>query len=135
MNQLQQIEDYKKQIYRKIPATPPTKSRCIDILDVSIEDYLVSCPDANFEDIVCTFGQPDEVVKQYMQEIDPEEIRNHKRKRLLCWVIPLAIFLILVCVFLTIGYFYIIKQEPGYIVESPAEDAMSEYEVFEGLEN
>ena len=107
MNQMQQIEDYKKQIYRKIPATIPTKLRCIDILDVSIEDYLVSCPDANFDDIVSTFGQPDEVAKQYIQEINPQEIRKHKRKRILCWAIPLAVFLILVCIFLTVAYFYI----------------------------
>ncbi len=135
MNQMQQIEDYKKQIYRKIPATTPTKSRCIDILDVSIQDYLVSCPDANFEDIVCTFGQPDEVVKQYIQEINPEEIRNHKRKRLLCWVIPLAIFLILVCIFLTVGYFYIIERDPGYIVESSGINTSSLNDFIESFEN
>lgn len=135
MNQTQQIEDYKKRIYRKIPASANTRSRCIEVLNISLEDYLAEYPEAGFDDIIRTFGMPKEVAKQYTEEIDSEEIQRHKRKRLLYWTIPLALFLIATCVFLIVGYFHIISQAPVYIVEAPIENIASEYGAVEYFEN
>lgn len=130
MNQVQQIELYRKQVYRKIPASPQTRARCMDVFNLSIEDYLAKYPESNMDDVVRTFGEPKEVAKQYEQEIDPDEIRKYKRRRILSWTIPLAVFLTLICVFLIIGYFYIIENKTAYIVESPAKNGISEHEFF-----
>lgn len=135
MNQMQQIENYKKQIYRKIPAAASTKSRCIDRFNVSIEDYFAEYPKASLDEIIGTFGPPKEVAQQYEQEIDPEEIRKYKRRRILCWTIPLAVFLILICVFLIWGYFHIISQAPEIIVESPVTDVDLPNNFAETFEN
>lgn len=101
------IDQYLNAIRRKIVCSRKTKKLFIEDLTYSIMNYMEENGELSFTDISERFGQVSEVSSQFMDSLDPMEIKKIQKKRKFYVMILLsALFLMVLFFCLVLKYNY-----------------------------
>lgn len=123
MSQLQKkIQTYLKEINRLLPAKPKEKNVFLAKFKEQIDEYLDINPDADYEELIGYFGEPNVVVQSYIEawglEIKAvEATRKLTKKGVLCICIVIAI---ICCILLASVFASALSNEFGFLVRTHA---------------
>ncbi|MGN0469231.1 MAG: hypothetical protein ACI4GY_10955 [Acutalibacteraceae bacterium] len=116
-------ENYLYTVSKHIRCSRKGKKKALDRLSQSIDDFLQQNEDVSFDELLETFGQPEEAAKELSDSIDPAELKKHKRFK--------TALVVLLCVLIAFSFVLLIydnvvtrkiKTEVYYVVEGPVED-------------
>ena len=95
-----------------------SKESCISSLKQFISDGTNQNELNCYDDYVLAFGEPKQIAKDYMQELDPEEIRKYTNKKRICII---AVMFLIVCA-IVLSVYLVMRREktPVYEREGPA---------------
>ena len=98
MNNKQIAKSYISEIKKQIRISSPVKKRFFQTLKQNINLFLAEHPDASYEEVVSTFGSPEEVAASFYETIDSSEIDQqlHQKHFFLigCCVMIVSLFLL-----------------------------------------
>lgn len=109
---------YLHNVEKNLKCSLKSKKSCISSLKQFISDG-TNQNDLNcYDDYVRAFGEPKQIAKDYMQELDPEEIRKYANKRRIC--IIAVVFLVVCAIALSVYFAMLSYKTPIYEREGPA---------------
>ena len=109
---------YLHNVEKNLKCSSKSKESCI----LSLKQFVSEGANQNdlicYDDYVLAFGEPKQIAKDYMQELDPEEIRKYANKRRLC--IIAVVFLVVCAIVLSVYFAMLYHETPIYEREGPA---------------
>ena len=109
---------YLHNVEKNLKCSLKSKESCI----ASLKQFVSEGTNQNdlncYDDYVLAFGQPKQIAKDYMQELDPEEICKYASKRRIC--IIAIVFLVVCAIALSIYFAMLIHKAPVYEYKGPA---------------
>ncbi len=106
----------------KLSCPSDVKKVMLDNFKQQFDEYIEQNPQATFEDIISTFGNPETVAEKYLATVDRELMRKYRRK---IFIIKLIVIIALAVAALLV-YNELIHEEPGYIIIGLAEPVSEE---------
>lgn len=111
-----QLDSYYKEISDTLICTGKEKSGFIKELSKDIDEFILNSPDADFNDIMLTFGTPDEIAGSFISLAKPTEIKKRLDIRKLIAGFAAAILIIYV-LFIIISLIDVHTEANGYFEE------------------
>ena len=106
------MDRYKKKLARRLPCCKDTKKRLLGSMEPTLEAYLQDAPNADYAAICAAFGPPEEMAKQLMQEVTPQERKKFKVRR----IVALSVLGVLFALFVGFTiHVYFDKEIPTYV--------------------
>lgn len=125
---------YIQQVRRALADMPQMRSRLLDSLESSTEEYLNAHPDASLRDLYAEYGDPQQVASNALQEAGTQEVLLRlRRARRMRWAMAIVIVLLSVVVtfFVATGGVMVVTTERTYI-SYPAD--MTDEEIYAAAE-
>lgn len=73
------LQHYFKQIRSLFPTYGGNEKRFLADFKKSVSDFVDNAPDATFEEILSEFGDPKEIIKDYMNDLDIDNLMTRIR--------------------------------------------------------
>lgn len=98
-------ETYIKNLKKEIPREYKNMEQFISSMSLDVENYLESCPNADYDEICSEFGSPEELVHSLMEDFDSSQIKDSffKQKRMRKIIYVLAAILLIFLFFWVIA--------------------------------
>ncbi len=111
-----QLDSYYKEITDYLICSKKEKSSFIKELKTDIDEFILSFPEAAYEDIISTFGTPREIADSFISLAKTEDIRKRLDIRKLITGLLLAAFIIYL-LFIIISLIDVHTESHGYFEE------------------
>lgn len=98
----EQLKTYYKQVGKRLHCEKAQKKQILDGLRTDVEEFRLAHPDCSFEDIQEHFGSPEDIARQYLDDISAfdlqKELSVKKMVKRLILVIIICILFITACI-------------------------------------
>lgn len=109
---------YLHNVEKNLKCSLESRKSCISSLKQFISEGSNQNDLKSYDDYVLTFGEPKQIAKDYMQELEPEEISKYINKRRIC--IVAIVFVVVLAIVLSVYLVMRHEKTPVYQYEGPA---------------